>query len=181
MPSKVEAALKLAKDKFFRCKDYQFYKRVLLASVAIQAIQYSLNNKKGLAEQCINCLRIYFAATRDPYLTIFDVRSILYSCFVTTDTLYLFDDYCQEFDKLMPECPAKFEPRKLTDIARCQIRENLNVSKLTLPEATEKLHLPKILKSFALGNVIVIPRKSGNVSTQRAITQSELSEMFLEH
>lgn len=80
----------------------------------------------------------------------------------------------------MPECPAKLEPRKLTDLVRCQIRENLSFSKLPLPKATEKLLLPSILKSFVLGDIIDISRNSGNHSAERAVMQSELSEMLLE-
>lgn len=136
--------------------------------------------EKDFAEQYINCLRIYFAATYDPFLTIFEVRNILYSCLVTANKLCLFDDYCQEFDKLMPECPVKLEPRKLTDLVRCQIRKNLSFSELPLPKAMEKLHLPNILRSFVLGDIIDISRNSGNHSAERAVTQSELSEMLLE-
>lgn len=163
----VEAALKLARDKLFQYKDQQFYKRVYLALVAILAIQHNLNMENDLAEQYISCLRIYFAATRDPFLAIFEVRCILYSFLVTANKLCLFDDYCQEFNKLMPECPAKLEPRKLTDLVCCQIRENLSFSKLPLPKATEKLLLPNILKSFVLGDIIIASQEIVEIILKR--------------
>lgn len=171
--------MKLAIDTFFRCKGQASYKRVFLAAVAIKAIVYSLKKQCQLAKDYIRCLKMYFSATRDPFLAVFEVRSLLYVCLSVTNKLHLFDIYTEEFDELMPECPAKTEPRKLTDLARCQIRENLKACKLPLPEAIEQLHLPKILKSFVLGEEPDKSRKTEHASAQNAVTQSELDEMFL--
>lgn len=148
--------MKLTTDAFFHCKGQQSYKRILFAAVAIKAITFSLKNQCQLAKDYMSCLKMYFSATRDLFLTLFEVRSLLYVCLNVPNKLHLFDIYTEKLDELMPECPAKTEPRKLIDLARCQIRENLKVSKLPLPEAIERLHIPNILKSFVLGDVIGI-------------------------
>lgn len=171
----------MAKDTLFGCHGQQCYKRIFLAAVAIRAAQYNLNKNNSVAERYISCLRLYFSATLDPLLSTFEVRSLLYSCLSTVNKLELLNGYCHEFYNLMPECPAKLEPRRLCDIARCQVREGLNACKLPLPEAVEKLLLPKSLKSFVLGgDDFDISRKGENFSALRAITQCELAEMLSE-
>lgn len=91
---------------------------------------------------------MYFSVTPDPFIPIFEVKSVLYACFFVLNKLHLFDKYVEEFHNLIPECPVYMNPCKLIHLAGCQIRENLKVSKFPLPAAIEKLDLPKRLKNI---------------------------------
>lgn len=148
--------MQLAQHAFFRRKNHRCYKRIFLAAVAIKATLLKVNGQQNFAEEYISCLKMYFVATTDVFLSVFEVKSLLYVCFTMIKRLRLYDDFCQEFDKLMPECPTRLEPRKLTDLARCQVRKNLSQCNLSLPEALKKLNLPKRIKSFILGDFIHI-------------------------
>lgn len=158
--------INLIKNNLYSCNSKEGNKRLLLAMLAILDIAFKIKKYYFLTGY-INSLRMYFAATCDPYLTIFEVRSILYECFDISNTLHLLDIYSGEFDKLMPECPAKMEPRSLSHFARCQIRKNLKVSGLALPVAVNKLPLPERLKSFVIGDVLDLSRKDVTVSAQK--------------
>ena len=177
-------ATELVNGTFLNFGDQENRKRMFLATIAIHGIHLNLVNNccfaHTLAEESMDLLRMYFTATRDAFLSVFEVRSILYACFKLTNKLHLFDIYCQEFSKLMPECPAGMEPRKLTHLARCQIRESLNSSKLPLPIAIDKLLLSKILKRFLLGEIADISIRRESSSSQNYVTQSELALLLSE-
>lgn len=174
----------ILKKIFFRTKeDGQIYKRMLLVGIALHAVAWSLhashhNLEPDQADNFIGCLRMYFSATCDPYLTVFEVRSVLYTCCILLNKEYLFDAYAEEFDNLMPESPANMEPRKLTDLIRCQIRQNLEMSNIPLPSAVEKLPLPKLLKDFVVGHVTDISRFHHHASSKHTVTKSELAALF---
>lgn len=149
--------------------------------IALHAISSSLNAihhnlEPYPAEKFFDGLRMYFSATTEPFLTIFEFRSVLYACCALWNKEHIFEVYCQEFDNLMPESPAYTEPRKLTDLTRCQVRENMKMSNVPLPAAVDKLPLPKILKSFVTGDVTDLSRK--RVNAQNVVTKSELEAMF---
>ena len=174
-------AMKLIKSAFFRYKDQENHKRMYLAAIALQAIQLSLKKYHNFAQEIIHRLRMYFTGTRDAFLSHFEMRSVLYVCFKLSNKLDLFDICCQEFDKLMPECPVKIEPRSLSHLARCRIRQSLRVSHLPLPSAVDSLFLPKILKNFLLGgDEFDITSKNGNSSSHKTVTQSDLASLFSE-
>lgn len=176
-----EEVVKLLKKSFFRFKEEsEIFKRVYLIGCALNAVQYSLQNKHPIAKNLIRCLCMYLSATRDPFLSTFEVRNVLYIIFIVLNKLYLFEQYSQEFDKLMPGCPAKTEPRSLIHLARCQVRQNLKLSNCSLPAAMNKLGLPKNLKSFVVGNELVISKKNGKASPQNAVKKSGLLELLLE-
>lgn len=164
---------------FFRGnEDGEFHRRLFFVGIALNAVLFNLKQDYKQVEKLIDCLRTYFSATSDLYLTIYEVRSILYGALVLLNQPQLFDIYSQEFDNLMPECPGMFEPRKLSHIARCQIRENLKASKLPLPAAVEKLQLPQIIKSFVACDMFEFPSKNGNTSAKKAVTKSELEKLL---
>ena len=170
-------AIQLTKTVFLPYEDQESNKRMFLAIRAISAVKLSLQQDPDF-ENVIRNLRIYFTGTGDAYLSVYEVRSVLYVCLILTKNLKFFDLFCQEFDKLMPECPAKMELRKLpnlTQLARRQIWRNLSSSKLPLSTAVEKLNLPKSIKSYLSGEVFDISR---NVSSDKAVTQSELALML---
>ena len=167
--------------KLFICKSNgDRSRRMFWASVAIRGILLSLKNKNGLAKNHANYLRACFAATTDAYLTVNEVRGLLYACFSVLDKLELFDVYSQEFDKLMPECPVVLEPRKLADLARCQVRQTLIKSSLPLPFVVEKLPLPITLKSFVLGSIIdnSSSRKRKRDSSEEAVGKEKFAKLF---
>lgn len=173
----------LLKKCFFRTREGQIYKRLFFVGIALQAIAWSIhashhNLEPDQAENFIDCLRLYFSATCDPFLTVFEVRSVLYACCILLNKEYLFDAYCQEFDHLMPESPANIEPRKLTDLARCEIRHNLKMANVPLPAAVDKLPLPNLLKNFVVGHVTDISRKSVSASSKHTVTKSKLAALF---
>ena len=171
-----DSAIAFVKDVFFPLYNGRlFHQRMFLVAVALTAIRYSLTDNRSLAEQHISCLKMYFAGIRDAYLSIFEVRSVLYACLKTTDKLHLFDSHSEGFHKLMPECPAKIEPRKLVHLARCEVRENLKKSNLPLPSAIDKLDLPKVLKSFLLGEIADVKRNEELHYSQTSPTLLELS------
>lgn len=165
--------MNLVKHVFFRCKNRKSYKRVFLAATAIEAISFQTRNQHNLAEEYIRCLRMYFEATPDPLIAAVEVRNLLYACFFLAKKLCLLENYYQTFQKLMPECPEKYQPRKLTDLTRCQIRKSISQSNLPLPAAVEKLSLPKRLKRFVVGDWIDISNESINVSSQKSIKRSK--------
>lgn len=100
-------------------------------------------------------------------------------CFNILNTLDLLDIYSEEFDKLMPECPAKMEPRSLSHLARCQIRKNLKASGLALPVAVNRLPLPKRLKSFVIGDVLDLSKKDVIVSASERYELEESTHFSL--
>lgn len=164
---------------FFRGnEDGEFYRRMFFVGVALNAVQYNLKKNYNEAETLINCLKIYFSATSELYLTIYEVRSVLYGTLVLLNQPDLFDIYSQEFDNLMPECPATLQPRKATHIARCQVRQNLKASNLPLPDAIEKLQLPRTVKEFLVCDVFEFPSRNGNTYAKKAVTKSELERLL---
>lgn len=167
--SMAKEVMNLVKHAFFCCKSQKSYKRVYLASTAIQATLFQRRDQHNLAEEYTRCLRMYFEATPDPLISVFEVRNLLYACFFLVKKLRLVDYHYQRFEKLMPECPEKLQPRKLTDLARCQIRKNLSQRNLPLPAAVEKIGLPRRLKSFVVGDFIDISSKNINVLQQEAV------------
>ena len=178
--SMTDEAVNMAKKLFICESNGDRTRRMFWASVAIRAILLSLKNKNGLAKDHVNYLKACFAATTDEYLTVYEVRGLLYACFRVLDKLELFDAYCQKFDKLMPECPVVLEPRKLADLARCQVRQTLIKSNLPLPFAVEELPLPVTLKSFVLGNIIdnSISRKRKRDSSEEAVGKEKFAKLF---
>lgn len=171
--------MNLVKHALFRCKSRKSYKRVFLAATAIQAISFQARNQHNLAEEYISCLRMYFEATPDPLISVFEVRNLLYACLFLVKKLRLVENYYQTFEKLMPECSEKLQPRKLTDLTRCQIRKNLSQTNVPLPAAVEKLSLPKRLQNFVVGDWIDISSKSINVSLQEAVKRSKVAGQIL--
>lgn len=171
--------VKLLNEVFFRSKEEsKIEKKIFLILCALHAVRISLKENGVYTDQLITCLKMYYSSCHDPLITIFEVRCFLYVTFFHMDLLYLFNQYAQEFDRLLPECPAKMEPRKLTHIARCQVRQNLKTSKCPLPAALNKLGLPKTVKNFILGDLFDISRKNGTVSSQNAVTKEELMRLF---
>lgn len=156
MDLKAVRIMKLVQHAFFRSKNHRCYKRIFLAAVAIKATLLKVMGHENSAEKYIRCLKMYFIATTDVFLTVFEVKSLLYVCLTVIKRLFFYEYFCQEFDELMPECPTRLEPRKLTDLARCQVRKNLSQCNLPLPAALKKLYLPKRIKRFLLGNLIRI-------------------------
>lgn len=175
----LEKIIDLLKCSFF-CSEEEFYKRVLFVGCALEAVRQNLQERQDRAENFINCLKMYFSATRDPYLSSFEVKAVLYACLSLLNAIHFFDKYSQEFAKLMPKCPAKTEPRRLEHLARCEIRKNLKASNLTLPEAINKLGLPKVINSFIVGDVFDMSVNKGSSSSQIAVTKEELAALFLE-
>lgn len=171
--------MNILKCPFF-CPEHQFYKRVFFVVCALEAIRQNLQGRHDRAENFTSCLEMYFSATSDQFLTIFEVRAVLYVCFTLLNETSLYDQYSEEFAKLMPICPAKTEPRRLDHLARCQIRKNLKASNLTLPAAINKLGLPKTINSFIVGDALIITRNSGSSSSQNAVTKEELAGLFFE-
>lgn len=170
--------MNLVKHAFFCCKSRKSYKRVFLAATAIEAISFQTRNQDNLAYEYARCLRMYFEATPDPLISVAEVRNLLYACFFLAKKLRLVENYYQTFQKLMPECPEKLQPRKLTDLTRCQIRKNIGQSNLPLPAAVEKLSLPKRLKSFVEGDWIDTSSESINISSQKAIKRSKAARQI---
>lgn len=168
------------KNAFGRLQVRDTYKRVFFATQALNAILFNLRKEHSEAEGQISCLKMYFTAAPDSFLSILEMRIVLYACFSTANKLELFDDYCEKIDKLLPWCPVNLEPRKLIDLARIQVRQNLSVRNLPLPVKVEKLIIPNTLKSFLIGDEFDISGKTGNVSTQQPITQSQLAELHFE-
>lgn len=154
-----------AKKGFFR--SHKNNKRIFFAAVEIRAIDLNLNRVHKVSEEYIRCLNLYFSATCDPVLTVFEVKTLLFTCFSQTNKLNFVYVYLQEFRKIMPNCPAVIVPRKLSDIVRCQLRQNLNNCNLPLSAAVEKLQLPKILMSFILVDVTVFSIESKQFCLQR--------------
>lgn len=151
-----------------------------LVGCGLHAVKDSLKKEHVQAEEFISSLKMYFSATPDPFVTIFEVRCVLHALFTLLNKLDLFDEYFEEFEMLMPECPAGREPRTLSHLARCQVRQNLKASNLPLPVAVDKLGLPRIIKSFILGDGMNFPKKSLNVSSQNVVTKKELAEFLSE-
>lgn len=174
----LERIINLLKCSFF-CPEEEFYKRLLFVGCALEAVRQNLQERQDRAENFINCLKMYFSATRDPYLSSFEVRAVLYACFSLLNAIHQFDKYSQEFAKLMPKCPAKMEPRRLEHLARCEIRKNLKASNLTLTEAINKLGLPKVINSFIVGDVFDMSVNKGS-SSHIAVTKEELAALFFE-
>lgn len=173
--------VKLLRNSLFRSEGKaKVYKRLYLVGCALHAIKDSLRKEHVQAEQFIRNLKIYFSATSDPFLTVFEVRCVLYALFTLLNKLDLFDEYSEEFEMLMPKCPVRTESRTLTDLARCQVRQNLKLSNLPLPAAVNKLTLPNILKSFILGDVMSVSRKRANVSSHNVVTKVKLAEFLSE-
>lgn len=168
---------------FFPEKEGQIYKRMFLVGIALyaivssqQAVHHDLKHYQG--ENSIQCLKMYFSATTDPFLTIFEVRSVLYACCNVLNKGHLYDIYSEVFDNIMPECPSNIEPRTLADLARYQVRQNTKVSKVPLTAAVDKLPLPKILKAFVKGDVTDLSIKRVNASSHNTVTKSQLAAMF---
>lgn len=86
----------------------------------MHAINFKIIEMHGLTEKFMGRLRMYFSVTLDPFLSIFEVRSVLYACFKVLNKLHLFDKFTQEFDNLMPECTELKNPRKLAHLAACK-------------------------------------------------------------
>lgn len=144
---------------FFRSKNPKCFKRIFLASIVVKAIQLKLTGQRDLADDYVSCLRMYFIATSDPLLSAFEVKSLLYGCCTVIKALRHHDKFCQEFDTLMPECQERLQPRKLADLARCQVRENIRNCNILLPVVVEELGIPKRVKCFVLGDLIDFSRK----------------------
>lgn len=172
-------AFQLIRNAFRRFQDRENYKRIFFASVALKLIPFNLSNEYSVAEEHASCLKMYFTATPDPFLSIFEMRCVLYACLFAADKLDVFEDYCQEIEKSLPWCPVNLEPRKLSELARSQVRENMNQCHLSLPVKVEKLCVPNTLRSFILGDVFDISHKRENVSTQQPITKSQLAELHI--
>lgn len=171
----------MLKNSVFRfTEESEISKRIYFAGCAVNAIEYSLKKEHGQAEELISRLKLYFTVTRDPFLTIFEVRCLLYASFILLDKMNLFNQYSEELDKLIPNCPVKPEPRMLAHHARCQIRDNLKASDYALPIAVEKLGLPKILKNFVLGDVFDISVRKRNASSQNSVTKTELARLLFQ-
>lgn len=153
-----QAIINLLKYALFRNKNQRKYKRIFLASVVVKAITLKLEGQHELAYEYIQCLQMYFTATTEPLLTIFEVKSLLSACCSIIGTLRFYNIFYQEFNVLMPGCPAVIEPRKLSDLARCQVWQNLSNCNLLLPEAIEKLDLPRRVKIFLFGDLIDISK-----------------------
>ena len=173
-------AMKFIKIVFLHYGDQVNHKRLYLAIRAIHALYLNLHQEHKLSKQIITNLRIYFNGTGDAYLSTFEVRSVLYASFMLTNKFNLFDTYCQEFDKIMPECSAEAKPGRLpnlSQLARSQIWRNLSASNLPLPLAIEKLVLPKRIKNFLSGKVFDISR---NGSSEKAVIQSEPALLLFE-
>lgn len=151
--------MKLVQRSFLRSKNLRCYKRIFLASVVVKAIELKLMGQRALSYECISCPRMYFTATSDSFLSAFEVKSLLYGCCTIIKALRHYGKFCQEFDSLMPQCPARLEPRKLTDLARCQIRQNFSKCNILLPVALEELDIPSRVKCFILGDLIYISGK----------------------
>lgn len=150
--------MKMAQHAFFRSKT-RSYKRIFLASVAVKAISSKLSEKHNMALNLINCLEIYFTGTPDPLISVSEVKNMLYVCCTKLKILYKYDKLCEVFDTLMPDCPARLEPRKLTHLARCQIRQSLSKCNDFLPAAVEKTGFPYRMERFIVGDLIDISRR----------------------
>lgn len=151
--------MKLAQHAFFRSKTRSCYKRIFLASVAVKAISSKLSEKHNMALNLINCLEIYFTGTSDPLISLSEVKNLLYVCCTKLKKLYKYEKLCEVFHMLMPDCPARLEPRKLTHLARCQIRQSLSKCNDFLPEAVEKIGFPYRMERFIVGDLIDISRR----------------------
>lgn len=153
---------------------------MLFVGCALEAVRQNLQERHDRAENFINCLKMYFSGTRDPYLSSFEVRAVFYACFSLLNAMHHFDKYSQVFAKLMPKCPAKMAPRRLDHLARCEIRKNLKASNLTLSEAINKLGLPTIINSFIVGDVFDMSVYKRSSSSQIVVTKEELAGLFFE-
>lgn len=153
--------MKLVQHAFYRNKNDTRFKRIFFASVAIKATLLNEMEQHYSAEKYTSCLKMYFAATPDPWLCASEVKVLLYACFTITQTFYapVCDNFCQVFGRLMTECTTRLEPRNLMDLARCQLRQNLSQLNVSLPAAIKNLNLPNILRRFVFGNLITISRK----------------------
>lgn len=80
---------------------------------------------------------------------------------------------------LMPEYPVRAKLRTVTHLARCQVKQNLKVSNLSLPTAVDKLGLLRILKSFIIGDVMNFQTNRGHVYHHRMLSQKRNWQDFL--
>lgn len=145
--------------EFFHSQSLRCYKRIFLASVAVKAISLKLKGKHDAASNLIICLRMYYAATTDPLISGLEVKDLIYVCCTLLEKLHRYDELCQMFDTLMSECPAKLEPRKLSHLSRCQVRQNLTKCNVLLPAAIEQFCIPTRVKNFILGDLIDISQR----------------------
>lgn len=118
----LKEVLKLLQNSFFRSKgEAKIYKRLYFVGYALYAVKNSLKKEHVQAEEFLSSLGMYFSATLNPFLSIFEVRCVLYALFTLLNKLDLFDEYSEEFDMLMPDCSTRTVPRTLTYLARWQV------------------------------------------------------------
>lgn len=138
----------LSRNPLWRPKTARF-KRLFLLILGIYALWLRLRNHPKLTN-FVKCLDIVFKTISEPYITIFELRSLLIDYVERLNRVHSLDKWCRVFEDTMPFCVRNYEPRRLCHLARCQVRENLCKSKITLPAALDEMDIPKKIKDFLL-------------------------------
>lgn len=132
------------------------FKRLFLVVLAINVVSSKLEGyRRGImsrdfSNDRVKTLEIYFKTTNEPQLNVTEVRKVLTGCIFDESRRHLVDQWCKDFEDIIPFCTKKYEPRRLSHLCRCQVRQNYYGSESTLPAVIGKLNLPKVIKDFLL-------------------------------
>lgn len=131
------------------------FRRIYLMSLIFNAISFKLNaeyESADKAENCAECIRLFFNTHSEPFVSRGEFREFL--LYITKaeegDVLNkMVDIFTNFFD---PESAVIFCPRPLKDLCRYNIRKALlKESSTILPDSVRVLPVPDPLKFFLLG------------------------------
>lgn len=149
----------VTEDQLFTDKSQRSFKRIIFTALALHAVLYKeeleylrWENKKCKFDNYMRCLRMYFEATSEPFVTLSEMKHFLQVWLAHVNKTDLVGRYYEAYKELMPESAENFHPRKLTELCRVQIREYL-CRYMSLPIAIENVNLPEKLKDFISFNL----------------------------
>ena len=129
-------------------KDCPSFRRILILLFMINIISLKAQGcDHHFLHNYIECLRMYFHIVPDPYPTYEEVKRLLVGYLGEINELRFLEPFCTDLERYFPESLNHHQPRSLTHLSRCVVRETLRKYG-PLPTIVNSLSLPKIIKEY---------------------------------
>ena len=123
-------------------------RRILILLMQINAVSWSVQSCCFLQEY-IEGLHLYFEMVPDPYPSLEEIKRLLTGYLGHVNKSELLVPVYKELVRLFPGSSKSYEPRSMSHLARCQVRQTLR-KRGPLPIVVKNLVLPKRIKNYIL-------------------------------